>query len=92
MNRPSNEIPDSARVMYKALVLGVNSALQTGFLNIASEGTVAYQLHSTVGVGIGVSRSRLDDGREAVLQLWALPTSERFPGLTQTYMRGHRGA
>jgi hypothetical protein len=78
--------------MYKALVLGVNSALQTGFLNIASEGTVAYQLHSTVGVGIGVSRTRLDDGREAVIQLWALPTTERFPGLTQTFMRGHRGA
>ena len=92
MNRSTNEIPDNARVMYKALVLGVNAALQTGFLNIASEGTVAYQLHSTAGVGIGVSRSRLDDGREAVLQLWALPSTERFPGLTQTFMRGHRGA
>ncbi|MFW9803309.1 MAG: hypothetical protein ACFFFC_11685 [Candidatus Thorarchaeota archaeon] len=92
MYRPSEEIPDGARVMYKALVLGVNSALQTGFLNIASEGVVAYQLHSTVGVGIGVSRSRLDDGGEAVLQLWALPITERFPGLTQTFMRGHRGA
>ncbi|MFX1261332.1 MAG: hypothetical protein ACFFAZ_04530 [Promethearchaeota archaeon] len=92
MNRRSNRIPDSARVMYKALVLGVNSALQTGFLNIAADGTVAYQLHSTVGVGIGVSRTRLGDGREAVLQLWALPTTERFPGLTQTFMRGHRAA
>ncbi|MHA2040999.1 MAG: hypothetical protein ACW975_03970 [Candidatus Thorarchaeota archaeon] len=92
MNRSTNEIPDNARVMYKALVLGVNAALQTGFLNIASEGTVAYQLHSTAGVGIGVSRSTLDDGREAVLQLWALPSTERFPGLTQTFMRGHRGA
>ena len=92
MNPSSNEIPDGARVTYKALVLGVNSALQTGFLNVAAEGTVAYQLHSTIGVGIGVSRSRLDDGREAVLQLWALPTTERFPGLTQTFMRGHKGA
>lgn len=92
MNRSSNETPDNARVMFKALVLGVNAALQTGFLNIASEGTVAYQLHSTVGVGIGVSRCRLDDGGEAVLQLWALPTTERFPGLIQTFMRGHRGA
>jgi hypothetical protein len=92
VNRPSNEIPDGARVTYKALVLGADSALQTGFLNIAAEGTVAYQLHSTVGVGIGVSRTRLGDGREAVLQLWALPTTERFPGLTQTFMRGHRAA
>jgi signal recognition particle receptor subunit beta len=92
VNPSSNEIPDGARVTYKALVLGVNSALQTGFLNVAAEGTVAYQLHSTIGVGIGVSRSRLDDGREAVLQLWALPTTERFPGLTQTFMRGHKGA
>jgi signal recognition particle receptor subunit beta len=78
--------------MFKALLLGVNAALKTGFLNIASEGTVAYQLHSTVGVGIGVSRCRLEDGGEAVLQLWALPTTERFPGLIQTFMRGHRGA
>jgi signal recognition particle receptor subunit beta len=92
VNRSSNEVPDNARVLYKALVLGANAALQTGFLNIASEGTVAYQLHSTVGVGIGVSRSRLNDGGEAVLQLWALPTTERFPGLIQTFMRGHRGA
>ena len=92
MNRPSIELSDNARVMYKALVLGTNTALQTGFLNIASEGTVAYQLHSTMGVGIGVSRINLAGGIEAVLQLWALPTTERFPGLIHTFMRGHRGA
>jgi hypothetical protein len=83
---------DHERVMYKALVLGSNTDLQTGFLNIASDGAVAYQLHATVGVGIGVSRSRLDDGGEAVIQLWALPNTERISGLTQTFMRGHRGA
>jgi hypothetical protein len=92
VNPPSVEIPDIARVMFKALILGANSALQTGFLNIAADGTVAYQLHSTAGVGLGVSRSRLEDGREAVLQLWALPTIERFPGLIQMFMKGHRGA
>jgi len=92
VNRPLNETSEHSRVMFKALVLGANTALQAGFLNIASGGSVAYQLHATAGVGIGVSRSRLYDGREAVLQLWALPTSERFPGLIQTFMRGHRGA
>jgi hypothetical protein len=63
-----------------------------GFLNQASQGTAAYQLYSTLGVGIGVSRSSLKDGCQAILQLWSLPLVERFHGITQTFMKGHRGA
>ena len=84
--------PIPGRTIHKVLVLGADIALQTGFLNQASQGTAAYQLYSTLGVGIGVSRSALEDGCQAILQLWSLPLVERFHGITQTFMKGHRGA
>ncbi|MFW9846498.1 MAG: hypothetical protein ACFFD6_07110 [Candidatus Thorarchaeota archaeon] len=92
MIHPAREPQAQTRVMHKAIVFGADTALQTGFLNIASGGTVAYQLYSTAGIGIGVSRNQLPDEGEAVLQLWSLPATERFPGLIQAFMRGHRGA
>ncbi|MFX1265366.1 MAG: hypothetical protein ACFFH0_08290 [Promethearchaeota archaeon] len=84
--------PIPGRTIHKVLVLGADIALQTGFLNRASQGTAAFQLYSTLGVGIGVSRSALEDGCQAVLQLWSLPLVERFHGITETFMKGHRGA
>ncbi len=92
MNRSIKCEPIPGRTIHKVLVMGADIALQTGFLNQASQGTAAYQLYSTLGVGIGVSRSALDDGCQAVLQLWSLPLVERFHGITQTFMKGHRGA
>ncbi|UCH04488.1 MAG: hypothetical protein JSW05_13145 [Candidatus Thorarchaeota archaeon] len=84
--------PIPGKTIHKVLVLGADIALQTGFLNHASQGTAAFQLYSTLGVGIGVTRSALEDGCQAVLQLWSLPLVERFNGITQTFMKGHRGA
>lgn len=72
--------------------MGADLALQVGFLNRASNGNAAFQLYPTLGVGIGVSRSTLEDGCQAVLQLWSLPLSERYHGITETFMKGHRGA
>ncbi|MHA2380344.1 MAG: hypothetical protein ACXADS_13810 [Candidatus Thorarchaeota archaeon] len=92
MIRSRRSAPVQGRIIHKAVVLGADTALQTGFLNRASQGTAAYQLYSTLGVGIGVSKSTLKDGCQSVLQLWSLPLSERFHGITQTFMKGHHGA
>lgn len=92
MIHSASEAPVAGRLIHKALVLGADLALQTGFLNRASNGNAAFQLYPTLGVGIGVSRSTLEDGCQAVLQLWSLPLSERFHGITETFMKGHRGA
>ncbi len=92
MIRLATEAPATGRLIHKALVLGADLALQTGFLNRASNGNAAFQLYPTLGVGIGVSRSTLEDGCQAVLQLWSLPLSERHHGITDTFMKGHRGA
>ena len=82
------ERPKSRRLMFKAVVLGFDPALQAGFLSMASGSNISHQLFNAVGVSIGVVSIHQDE-RNIVLQLWSLPFEERLQGLTRSFMRGH---
>jgi hypothetical protein len=78
------------RLIFKVLILGEDPALQAGFLNQASGESVSFQLYSTLGVGLGVASVRLSESCSAVLQLWSLPSRERYRGVTNNFVKGHR--
>ncbi|MHA1961854.1 MAG: hypothetical protein ACW99U_16720 [Candidatus Thorarchaeota archaeon] len=80
------------RSVRKVIVLGQNSALLAGYLRRASMNCVSFQLYSTLGVGIGVSRVELDDNREIAIQLWSLPNEQRRFDFTKSFAKGHSGA
>ena len=75
-------------MLCKVVIFGHDSTLQAGYLNQASGTNSLYQLHSTFGVGIGVSRDTIDEETEIAFQLWSLPFTKRYQGLTNTFMRG----
>ncbi|UCE09421.1 MAG: hypothetical protein JSW61_10665, partial [Candidatus Thorarchaeota archaeon] len=74
------------------IILGQNSALLAGYLRRASSDCVSFQLYSTLGVGIGVSRVDIEDNLEIALQLWSLPNEQRRFDFTQGFAKGHSGA
>ena len=78
------------RLIFKVLILGEDPALQAGLLTRASGESVSYQLYSTLGVGLGVASVRLTESCSAVLQLWSLPSIERYRGITKNFVKGHR--
>ncbi len=85
-----NEIRST--LIQKVVVLGTNPALMAGYINQVSGSTIAYHLYSSLGVGIGVARTRAMSGHEIVLQLWLIPNDEKVPGINKSFSRGHTGA
>ncbi|MCK5239729.1 MAG: hypothetical protein KAR33_09295 [Candidatus Thorarchaeota archaeon] len=79
-------------LIQKVVVLGTNPALMAGYINQVSGSTIAYHLYSSLGVGIGVARTRAMSGHEIVLQLWLIPNEEKVPGINKSFSRGHTGA
>ncbi|MHA1935263.1 MAG: hypothetical protein ACW97A_08265 [Candidatus Thorarchaeota archaeon] len=70
------------------MIFGHDSSLQAGYLNQASGTNSLYQLYSTFGVGIGVSRVTIEEEKEIAFQLWSLPSTVRYQGLTNNFLRG----
>ncbi|MFW9919925.1 MAG: hypothetical protein ACFFED_10015 [Candidatus Thorarchaeota archaeon] len=63
-----------------------------GFVNRASGSNIAYHLYSSLGVGIGVTRTFVNTDIEIILQLWLIPREEKVPGINQNFRRGYTGA
>lgn len=78
------------RMIFKILVLGLDSRRRNGFLRQAAGESVSCQLHSSIGVSLGVAQVSLSDGIDVALQLWSLPIEDRFRGLVRSFVRGHR--
>ncbi|MHA1957466.1 MAG: hypothetical protein ACXADL_05590 [Candidatus Thorarchaeota archaeon] len=70
------------------MIFGHDATLQAGYLNQASGTNSLYQLYSTFGVGIGVSRVTIDEEKEIGFQLWSLPSTVRYQGLTNNFLKG----
>ena len=79
-----------SRMICKLLIIGADPTLQAGFLSGASGSTLSYRLYASLGVGIGVARTSIGDRAELTYQLWSIPNSERWSGITQNFARGHR--
>lgn len=77
-------------MIFKVLVIGDDLPLQTGFLSRASGECISYQLYTTLGVSLGVSRFDYPEDLNVILQLWSLPSAERVRGLSKSYVKGHR--
>ncbi|MFX0108795.1 MAG: hypothetical protein ACFE7R_10945 [Candidatus Hodarchaeota archaeon] len=92
MTTEPENVPNYGCLIFKVLVLGADRGLQAGYLNSVSAGSVSYLLYSSLGLGIGVARTRLDEGLEIVLQLWSLASSTRHAGLAETFRKGHCAA
>jgi hypothetical protein len=75
-------------MLCKVVIFGHDSSLQAGYLNQASGTNSLYQLYSTFGVGIGVSRVTIEEEKEIAFQLWSLPSTVRYQGLTNNFLRG----
>ena len=60
-------------------------------MNQASGSSLSYQLYTALGIGIGVSRTATPIG-DVTLQLWLIPSQERFVGMTRGLMRGARSS
>ncbi|TFF84425.1 hypothetical protein EU524_01055 [Candidatus Thorarchaeota archaeon] len=78
------------RRIFKVLILGLDPRRRNGLLGEAAGENVSCQLHSSIGVSLGVSQTVLSDGSEVALQLWSLPTEERYASLVKSFVRGHR--
>ena len=81
-----------SRMIFKVLVLGHDSGRRNGFLSLAAGDCVSSQLHSSIGVSLGVAQAVLSDGRNVALQLWSLPEEHRYESLVKSFVRGHRVA
>ena len=81
-----------SRMIFKVIVLGRDISLQTGFLCRAAGNNVSTQLFNTLGISLGVARRESTSDTAVAIQLWALPLTERLPGLKANFLRGNRGA
>jgi hypothetical protein len=81
-----------SRMVFKVLVLGHDSGRRNGFLSLAAGECVSSQLHSSIGVSLGVAQAVLSDGSNVALQLWSLPEEHRYESLVRSFVRGHRVA
>ncbi|MDF1540959.1 MAG: hypothetical protein P1Q69_18835 [Candidatus Thorarchaeota archaeon] len=79
-------------LIQKVLVLGHNPALMAGYVNRVSGSTIAYHLYASLGVGIGVARTRSTTNHEIVMQMWLIPQEEKIKGINESFKRGHSGA
>lgn len=87
----ANSAVGQVRLIYKVLILGNRPSLQAGFLNQASGSCLSYQLYTALGIGIGVARMPSPIGT-VTLQLWLIPSQERFVGITRGLMKGARSS
>jgi hypothetical protein len=87
----ANPVVRRTGLIYKVLILGNRPSLQAGFLNQASGSALSYQLYTALGIGIGVARVPSSFGTIA-LQLWLIPSQERFVGMTRGLTRGARSS
>jgi len=91
VNSSTINISPRRTIIQKVIVLGENPALMAGFVNRASGSNIAYHLYASLGVGIGVARTSVQD-IEIIMQLWLIPRDEKVPGINQNFRRGHTGA
>ncbi|MHA1927322.1 MAG: hypothetical protein ACTSV2_01950 [Candidatus Thorarchaeota archaeon] len=80
------------RLIYKVLVLSNNPALQGGYLNQVPGINMTYQLYSSMGIGIGVTRVTKETGNQIVMQLWSMPADGRYPTVIKQLSKGHSSA
>ncbi|TFG11142.1 hypothetical protein EU537_13200 [Candidatus Thorarchaeota archaeon] len=81
----------TGKLIAKVLIVGDDPALLAGFLRQVSGRELSYQLYSSMGIGLGVARRRIQETTEVVMQLWSLPVGERILGINASMSRGTRG-
>ncbi|TXT54629.1 MAG: hypothetical protein BAJATHORv1_60126 [Candidatus Thorarchaeota archaeon] len=87
----STEKTTEIRQIYKTVVLGRDTTLQSGFLSEASGEQISYQLYHFLRVGIGVCRVKHDCGH-TIFQMWSLPDGEKLNDITRSFLHGHSAA
>ncbi|NWF95231.1 MAG: hypothetical protein HXY34_03730 [Candidatus Thorarchaeota archaeon] len=75
-------------VISKVLVLGLDGALQAGFLARASGTCFSYSLYTSLGIGIGVTRFEHRGFVDITLQLWSLPHHEQWQRTIASFTKG----
>lgn len=89
----TQEVPvQKKRSIRKVIILGHNRALLAGYLRGAAVNCASYQLYSTLGMGIGVTRYEYEEDCEMTLQLWTLPFRGAPNILVNNFAKGHSGA
>ncbi len=86
----TSETPKN-RMIFKILILGGNPGRRNGFLRAAAGERISCQLHSSIGVSLGVAQTHLSSGENVALQFWALPNDPQYDGLIKSFVKGHKG-
>ncbi|MBD3405198.1 MAG: hypothetical protein GF411_03565 [Candidatus Lokiarchaeota archaeon] len=87
----STETQPELRQIYKTVILGRDTTLQSGFLSEASGEQISYQLYHFLRVGIGVCRVHHDSGH-TIFQMWSLPDGDKLNEITKSFLNGHSAA
>ncbi len=53
---------------------------------------MTYQLYSSMGIGIGVTRVTKETGNQIVMQLWSMPADGAYPTVIEQLSKGHSSA
>ena len=80
------------RMIFKVLILGRDPARRNGFLRAAAGERISCQLHSSIGVSLGVAQTILPSGQSVALQFWALPSDPKYDSLVKSFVKGHKVA